>query len=122
MHEALNSIRLVHGANPGAKGGIREAVAKARDRVADNENGVRRMRGEDRVGDDVTDRGHDGNAALPKLHVDASVREGGNGVAGKGGQEDERDDGVTEIVVVFQLDVTLALDHICNWSESVRMG
>lgn len=63
------------------------------------------MDGEDDVGDHVAGGRHDGDAALAERHMDAGVSEGGDGVAGEGGEEDEGDDGVGEVVVLLELGV-----------------
>lgn len=62
------------------------------------------MGGDDGEGDDVAGGRHDGDAALAPEHVDAGVGEGGDRVAGEGGQEDERHRGVGEVIVAFELE------------------
>lgn len=103
MQEALDGVGLVHGADPGAEAGVGQAVAEAADGVGDDEDGVGWVGGEDGVGDDVAEGGHDGDAAAAEGDVDAGIGEGGGGVADEGGEEDERDDGVAEVVVFFEL-------------------
>jgi hypothetical protein len=49
----------------------------------------------------VAERCKDGNAALPEAHMHAVVDDGGESVAEEGGEEDQGDDGVGEIVVGF---------------------
>jgi hypothetical protein len=59
------------------------------------------MHGEDDVGDEMAEGGDDGDAALAEIDVHLVVDGGGDGVAGEGGEEDEGDDGVGELVVFF---------------------
>lgn len=61
------------------------------------------MQGEGDEGYEVADWRHDGDASLAEFHVDAGVGECGDGVACEGGEEDERDDGVAEVIVCFEL-------------------
>lgn len=61
------------------------------------------MGGKNRVGGDVAYGCHDGNPTLAEFAVDVGIGEGRKRVAGEGGQEDERDDGVIEGVVLFEL-------------------
>lgn len=49
----------------------------------------------------MAQRPDDGDAALAEAHVHGVVDDGGEGVAGERGEEDERDDGVGEGVVLF---------------------
>lgn len=46
---------------------------------------------------------HDRDTPLPKGLVNTGVGEGGDGISGERGQEDERHDSVTEVIVGFQL-------------------
>lgn len=103
MQEPLDGIGLVHDADPSTEAGVREAVAEAANHVDDDENGPGRVDGQDDVGDDVAQRRHDCDTALAEFHVDAGVCKGSDGVASEGGQEDEGDDGVAEVIVFFQL-------------------
>lgn len=103
MHKPLNRIRLIHRAHPGTKARIRQPIAEAGDHVDDDKGGPRWMYSQDDVGDYMTGGGHDGDAALAEAHVDAGVCEGGDGVAGEGGKEDEGNDCVGEIVVFLEL-------------------
>lgn len=47
------------------------------------------------------------NAALAKVHMNRIVEDGGGGVADDGGEEDEGYDCVAEVVVCFQLTVSI---------------
>ena len=51
----------------------------------------------------MTDGRHYGYASTTELHVDAGVGKGRDGVPGEGGEEDERDYGIREVIVFFQL-------------------
>lgn len=61
------------------------------------------MGGQGGKGNDVAYWTHNGNSALAESDVDAGIGECGDGVAREGGEEDERNDGVTEVVVFFEL-------------------
>lgn len=61
------------------------------------------MSGQGGKGDDVAYRAHNGNSALAESDVDTGIGECGDGVAREGGEEDERNDGVTQVVVFFEL-------------------
>jgi hypothetical protein len=84
VQTALYGIGFVHDANPCTETGIREAVAKSRDSVANNEHGEWRVRGENGVGDNVAQRSQDGNATLAQSSMDGGVCERCKRVAGKG--------------------------------------
>lgn len=47
--------------------------------------------------------GDDGDAALAEVEVEVVVEQGGGDVADKGGEKDEGDDGVVEVVVFLEL-------------------
>jgi hypothetical protein len=102
VHTSLHGVCVVHNANPSAEGGVGEAIPEPGDGVGDDEDGERRVRGQDAVGDDVAYGCGDGDASLAELGVDGGVGEGGGGVAREGGEEDERDDGVVEVVVFLE--------------------
>lgn len=53
VHEALDGVRLVHGAHPSAEAGVRQPVPKAADDVDHDQHGVGRMQTEGHVGDNV---------------------------------------------------------------------
>ena len=99
MHDPHDGIGVVHDTDPGAEGGVGEAIAETRDGVDDDEGGEWWVSREYGVGDEVAERSGDADAALAKLHVNLRVEDGGRGVAGERCQKDERDDGVIEVVV-----------------------
>lgn len=103
MQKALYGICLVHHADPGAKASVCQAVAKATDGVGYDEHGVGRVECQDDVRDDMTNRCHDCDTSLPKPLVNARIGKGGDGIASERCQEDERYDGVTQIIVGFEL-------------------
>lgn len=109
MHDTLDGIRIVHDTHPRAETGVSQPVAKAGEGVGHDKNRKWRMGGEDGVGRDVAYGCHDGDAALAEFAVDVCVGEGRERVAGEGGQKDERDDGVIEGVVLFELCVVRML-------------
>lgn len=61
------------------------------------------MQGDDDVGGHVATAGDDGDAALAEVEVEVVVEQGGGDVADKGGEKDEGDDGVVEVVVFLEL-------------------
>lgn len=103
MQEPLDCVRLIHGANPGAKARISQSIAESADHVGHDECWVRRMQGQDDVCDDVAERCHDGHASLTELLMNPSVGKCRNRVTGERSQEDQRDDSVAEFVVGFKL-------------------
>lgn len=105
MQKALNRVRPVHGTDPRAEARVRQAVAKAANGIAHHEGGIRRVRSQGSKGNEVAYGRHDGHAALAEPDMNAGIGEGGDGVADKGGEEDEGDDGVREVVVFFELSV-----------------
>lgn len=92
----------MHDADPGAEGGVSEAIAEAGDGVDDDEGGERWVSREYGVGDEVAERSGDADATLAKLGVNLRVEDGGRGVAGEGCKKDERDNGVIEVVVLLK--------------------
>lgn len=117
MHKALHRIRLVHSPDPRTEARVGQAVAEAADSVADDEDGPRRVHGEDDKRGDVAQRRHDGDAASAEAHVNLRIGHGGDGVAGEGSQEDEGDDGVAEVVVFLELGKLVALGGRDLWSH-----
>ena len=103
MQEALYGVRLVHHTDPSAKASVCQAVTKAADRVGHNKHGVGRVECQDDVRDDVAERCHDHDTSLAKPLVNTSLGEGGDGISGERGQEDERHNGVTKIIVGSEL-------------------
>lgn len=89
MQTTLDGVGVVHDAYPGAETGVGQTVPEPGHGVGDHQDRKGRVRGQDGVGDDVTYRGHDGDPTLTESGVDAGVGEGGQRVAGEGGQEDE---------------------------------
>ena len=51
----------------------------------------------------MTDGRHYSYPTATELHVDAGVGKGRDGIPGEGGEEDERDYGIREVIVFFQL-------------------
>lgn len=99
MQEAEDLVGAVHVADVGVPGSVGYAVAEAREDVDDDEGRVGRVLGDDDVGGDVAGGGDDGDAALADFQVDPVVEQGGEDVTHKGGEEDQRDDDVGEVVV-----------------------
>lgn len=104
MHEALDGVGLVHVTNPRTEARVAQSVTEAADHVADDQDGVWRVSGQDGKGDDVAYRAHNGNSALAEPDVDAGIGHCGDGVACEGGEEDERNYCVTQVVVFFELE------------------
>lgn len=102
VHDPLDRVGVLHDADPGAERGVREPVAEAGDGVDDDKRGERRVGGQNGVGQDVAERRGDGDPPLSEARVDHGVGEGGDGVAGERGQEDQGHDGVVEVVVVLE--------------------
>lgn len=92
MQKPQHLIWIRHIANPRIPRRVREAIAEAREHEDDDEHGVRRVHGDDDVGDEVAGGRDDGDAALAEAQVDGVVEEGGGGVADERGEEDEGDD------------------------------
>lgn len=67
------------------------------------------MQASNRIRYDPTSRSDESQTALAQLHVDAVVEEGRYGVADEGGEEDEGDYRVREVVVCFELLVLLPI-------------
>lgn len=103
MQEPLDRVGLVHDTDPGTEARIRETVSETAKHVDHDEHGEGRMLGQNDVGNEVAEGGHDGDAALAEDGVDSGIGEGSDGVADKGGEEDERDDSVSEVIVVLEL-------------------
>lgn len=99
MQEAKDLVGVAHVANVGVPAGVAQAVAEAREDEDDDERWVGRVLGYDDVGDEMAHRGEDGDAALAPTQVDVVVEQGREDVADKGGQEDEGDDDVGQVVV-----------------------
>lgn len=103
MHHTQALVCIGHISNPGVPSGVTQPVSKAGEHVHDHEDGVRRVHAGDDVGDDMAGRGEDRDASLAVLLVDQVVEEGGERVADKGRQEDQRDERVLEAVVRAQV-------------------
>jgi hypothetical protein len=67
------------------------------------------MRGEDGKGDEMAYGRHNRHTSLAELNVDARIGKGSDGVSDKGSKEDERYDGVTEVIVLFELSIQIIL-------------
>lgn len=61
------------------------------------------MEGECDESYEVTNWRHDGDATLAEFHVDARIGKCSDGVSCERSEEDERNDGITEIVICFKL-------------------
>lgn len=57
------------------------------------------MEGKNDISHEATSWRKEGNTSLAKIHMDTVVKEGCDGVAQKGGQEDQRDDYVCKSIV-----------------------
>ena len=105
MHDALYGVRLVHRADPRAKAGVSQSVAEATDHVQHDEHGVRRVNRQGDEGDDMAQWRHNCDTALAKFHMDPRISKGRNSVSGKWRQEDEGHNGVSQVVVRFELHI-----------------
>lgn len=103
MENPLYGIGPVHAADPCAKASVGQAVAKPAYGIGHHQHWVGRMKCQHRVRDGVAEGGHDGHAATAQRDVDASVCARREGVAQERGEEDEGDDGVGKVVVLFEL-------------------
>lgn len=121
MQKTLHSVGLIHQSNPRAEAGVGEPVTKATDGVANDKNRPWRVDGKDNKGDDMANRCHDSDAAPAKLHVDTSVSEGGDGVAGKRREKDERYNSVAQIIIRFQLSLVNRVVTLAG-TLSIRKG
>lgn len=101
MHKTLDSVGLIHDTYPGTEACIREAVAETADDINDDKEGPRWVERKGHVGGDMADRCHDGDSSLAIFHVDRSVSDGGDRIAGKRCQEDKRYLRVGKIVVLL---------------------
>ena len=78
MQTSLDSICLIHYANPSAKAGICEPVSKTTDGIDDYQNRERWVSGEHRESNNMADRGEESNAPLTKINVNSSIDECGD--------------------------------------------
>jgi hypothetical protein len=101
LQKTRDLIRALHVPQPRTPRSVDETVAETDEDEHDDEDGEGGMHGEDDVGDEMAEGGDDGDAALAEIDVHLVVDGGGDGVAGEGGEEDEGDDGVGELVVFF---------------------
>ena len=100
VQDAEDLVGVGHGADPRVPGRVLDAVAEAGEDKHDDEHGVWRVVGDDDVGEEVADGTEDGDAALAEFHVDGVVEQRGQVVADERGEEDQRDDGVAQPVVL----------------------
>lgn len=103
VQEAQQLARVGEVADPGVPRGVSHAVAEAREDEGEDEDNVRRVRGDDGVGGEVARRADDGHAALAELVVQRVVEQRRGDVPDEGREEDERDDNVREVVVFLEL-------------------
>ena len=81
------------------------------------------MNGENNVRYKMAGWSNYGDAPLPKFHVHQVVEDAGEGVAGERGEEDEGDDGVAEVVVLFKLRNKLEMEsHHSPGEFFIHMG
>ena len=102
MHASLDGVGIVHDADPGAEGGVCEAVAEAGEGVDDDEGWEGWVGGQDGVGGYVAEGSGDGDAALTELCMDAGVGKGSGRVACERRQKYKGDNSVVEIVICLK--------------------
>jgi hypothetical protein len=122
VHEPLDRIGLVHDADPRAEARVNEPVAESADEIADDEDRVGRVHSQGDVGDEVTERRDQGDAAAAEGMMEAGVGEGRDGVAGERREENERDDGVADVVVFLELGKSVAFSVSRSAEQSIPMG
>ncbi len=108
VQEAEQLAGPVEIAQPRVPRSVVDAVAKAREHKGEHEPDKGRVRRNDDVREDVAHAAQDGDAALASLEVQVVVEQRRGDVADKGGEEDERDDGVGQAVVADELRVVSA--------------
>lgn len=94
---------MVHSPNPSIPCGVEESIADACEGENDDDYWVGRVRGDDYVSQQFAQRTDVSYSSSTGKTVHAVTEEGGECVAGEGGEEDEGGDEVGEIVVCFDL-------------------
>lgn len=80
-----------------------QTISKPNNHENNREHRVGRMHTNHHISHKMADRRSDRNPKLPKVVMNRVVERSGNSVAHKRRQEDERDDGVVQVVVCFEL-------------------
>lgn len=103
LKDARHNVCVGHITDPSTPCCINEAIAETDKNKHHDQNGVWRMDRNDDVWDEVAERADDGDASLAEFDMDVVIEDGGEGVADEGGEKDEGDDCVVEVVVSFEL-------------------
>lgn len=102
-------MRIGHVANPCAPSSIDDTVAESNEDIHDNEDGKWRVERNDEIRDQAECRCDHAYASLAETDMQGTVDKGRHGVSDEWRQEDERDNGVSEIVMSFQLNGLLVI-------------
>lgn len=102
-------MRIGHVANPGAPSSIHEAIAETNKDIHDNEDGKRRVERNNEIGNQTEYRGDHAHTSLAETDMHGTVDKGRHGVSDEWRQEDERHNGVSEIVMTFQLNFFISI-------------
>lgn len=96
-------IRPGHIANPCIPSRVRESISESCKNERDYQNRIGWMERVDDIRDQVASRSQQRDSPLAKGIVDAMVKQSGEHVSTQRRQKHQRDDGVTEVIIGFQL-------------------
>lgn len=94
--------------DPGVPRRVSSPIAKASEDESKDENDVRWVQSNDRISKYMAGRADEGDPALASLEMEKVIEESRTDVADKRRQENERNDGVTDVVVLHELRRLLA--------------
>lgn len=103
VENAKQLVGALQVADPGVPGAVLEAVSEAREEQDDGEDRVGGVEGYYDKADQTTQRSENCHAALAVVMVDEVAGESRAKIAYKGGEEEQRDDGILNTVVGFDL-------------------
>lgn len=103
MQESQQLARLVQVTKPSVPCRVIDAVAEARKHKGKHKRHKGRVRRNHDVRQNVARATQDGDTALAKLEMQIVVEQRRADVANEWGKEDERDDGVRQVIVVDEL-------------------
>lgn len=103
MNQPQQLARVRQASHPRIERGIRKPIPETSQDEGKHQGHVRRVRADHAVGGEVAAGADDRDAALAEPEVEVVVEERGGDVADEGGEEDQGDDGVADVVVFLKL-------------------
>lgn len=105
MEESQNLICIGQISDVGIPTSVKQTISETSNDEYEDQDWIRRMKANDNVCDEMTSRTNQGYSSLTETNVDEIIQSSASDIPNERGQEDERNNKVSDAIELFELQI-----------------